>query len=240
VKSITQLLPSQHGSVINRNHASLRRALLWNAGPPLSQAATVYGTGEDLIYQYGGSNAGPHAVTSINNTAYSYDPIGREKTTAGRKTTYLSWRLPSRIVGTTASDAFQYDFKHQRILKIRSDGERSVTVGGLFERISKRHGPATDIYYVPSTHGMVAARVQVEGQSAFSVYSQSDRLGSIATVTDQVGIRVDNRVYDPFGTRRDPSNPSLPAPASHHDRCHHKCHAKRAGNDDLKCHTSVI
>ena len=180
----------------------------------LESRKTLYGTGGDLVYQYGGSNAGPHAVTSIDNTVYGYDPMGREKTTAGRKTKYLSWGLPSRIVGTTISDAFKYDFQHQRVLKTRSDGEHSVTIGGLFERISKRHGPATDIYYIHGLDGVVAARVQVEGQKAFNVYLQNDRLGSVATITDQAGVPVDNRAYDPFGTRRDPSNPSLPAPPS--------------------------
>jgi RHS repeat-associated protein len=174
---------------------------------------TLFGSGENLIYRYSGVHAGPHAVTSINNSIYTYDAAGRERTAPGRRSTYLSWGLPFRIEGKNFTDRFRYDFQQQRVLKTRSDGTRVVTLEGLFEQVSKRNGRATNVYYIPGLGRIVAQRLQQRTGGKVEVYLHGDRLGSIAATTTEQSRNPEVRAYDPFGTTRkaaDPSRPALP------------------------------
>ena len=177
----------------------------------LRSRSTLFGSGQNLVYEYSGIKAGPHAVTSVNSSVYSYDPAGRESTAPGRHTDYLSWGLPKRIVGTSGTDYFKYDFQQRRILKLRSDGTHIVTVDGLFDRVSKGGGLGTNTYYVRAADRVVAAIVLDEVSKRRSVqYLHDDRLGSVVVVTKDGGLP-ESKTYDPFGTPREAADPSVPA-----------------------------
>ena len=176
---------------------------------------TLYGSGDDLTYEYSQIHAGPHAVTAVNNGTYSYDLVGREFRAPGRHTEYRSWGLPSRIVGMRHTDRFKYDFEDQRILKLRSDGIHFATVGGLFERMSNGNNLETNRYYVGAADRVVAAVVWDEQSKKHSVhYLHDDRLGSVAAITKESGGMAEARAYDPFGTLREAADPSIPIPPS--------------------------
>jgi RHS repeat-associated protein len=181
----------------------------------LRSRLTLYGNGDNLTYEYSGIHAGPHAVTSINGAKFDYDAAGRERSAPGRNTEYKSWGLPRRIVGSKFTDRFKYDFREQRTLKLRSDGTRVATTG-LFQRVSKGNTLGTNTYFVAVPSRVVAAVVWDETSGRRSVYFlHDDKLGSIADITEDPSRGgVDARAFDPFGTTREATDPSVSAPPS--------------------------
>jgi RHS repeat-associated protein len=181
----------------------------------LRSRTTVQGNGSNLTYKYSGVQAGPHAVTSINDDRYTYDAGGREASGPGRRTSYLSWGLPRRVVGPSQSLQFQYDYQQQRVVKSRSDGTRIFTLNGLFEQESKGRHSGSDTYYISGPDRIVAAVVRDASAKQQSVkYLHDDHLGSISAVTDGTGAVIGRLAYDPFGTSRLPADPSVPDTSS--------------------------
>jgi RHS repeat-associated protein len=174
-----------------------------------SRTATL-GPGTSLTYGYSGIHSGPHAVTSVNGGTFTYDAAGRETGGPGRITKYLSWGLPKSIRGTTQTLTFKYDFERKRVLSSSSNGARIASMRGLFERSWKGTSSAKDTYTVRIGDRVIAAVTWDEIAQGRSVrYLHDDRLGSIATITNENGSVVEERAYDPFGSDRRPDNPTL-------------------------------
>ncbi|MCP3097667.1 FG-GAP-like repeat-containing protein [Myxococcus sp. K15C18031901] len=173
---------------------------------------------EERTYVYGAGSAGPHAVTSVGADAYAYDGNGnlRQRQLAGgalRQLAYTYFNLPSQVTEGTRQWTFGYDAHQRRTFKQDNQGASTVYIGGLYERRTRPDTTISHVFYVPGGDG-VAAQVEwsdVPAPGAESVaYLHTDHLGSVESVTGSGGAIVGRYKYDPFGLRKNASNPALP------------------------------
>ena len=173
---------------------------------------------EEVTYGYGDGPAGPHAVTSVGADLYAYDGNGnlnRRQPGGGtlRELEYTYFNLPTKVTEGPRQWTFGYDASQQRAFKQGNDGSRTVYVGGLYEKRTKPDGTASHIFLVVGV-GEVVAQVEwtdVPTPGAETVaYLHTDRLGSVESVTAGGGVVMAHHKYDPFGLRKNPTNPALP------------------------------
>ena len=179
-------------------------------------------------YSYGGtSNAGPHAVSSVNIAGVThtlhYDANGNVVTddaSSGfdRTFAYNTFNKPTRItVGSTSSpeaqDTFAYDPNGNRYLKTSTHKVSGVTkttytlyhMGGNYELIK----PVSD----PSIQKIEKTRIGSVAQNTITtpttgspvgavLYFYRDHLGSVHTIANSSGTVLDRLAFDPFGSRR--------------------------------------
>ncbi|QSQ22933.1 VCBS repeat-containing protein [Pyxidicoccus parkwayensis] len=173
---------------------------------------------EAIGYIYGAGPAGPHAVTSAGADAYAYDNNGnlnrRQLGVGGlRELGYTYFNLPKKATEGARQWMFGYDAGHQRAFKQSNDGARTVYAGGLYEKRTKPDGTTSHIFYVAGPERVVAqvewTDVPTPGTTVVA-YLHLDHLGSVESVTTDGGMVVAHHKYDPFGLRKNPTNPALP------------------------------
>jgi len=157
-------------------------------------------TSKDGLTYYYGSNAGPHAVTSLSDgTTYTYDANGnmatRVKDSVTRAFTYdAENRLIEVVHGGNTIAEYEYDGDGGRTKKIDYTGASPVTtafVGSLFEIDGSRE---SDFIYLGSQ------RIAAINDDAVSFY-HADHLGGINVITDDAGDATDLIEYEPFGEK---------------------------------------
>ena len=217
------------------NYDALNRLTQWNVQTPCDRTATAYSydelgnltaravtkgaspatTTERFDYRYGEAGAGPHAVTWLAGETFGYDAKGNQRawqTGDGRfrQVTYTSFDLPRRLQGHNGLQLdFAYDAHHQRVLKQSASGERTVYMGGLYEK-RLTSGGTSHVFHVQA-NGPVAQVTWAENGGSVSestFYLHDEHLGSIETVTDATGQVLKRRKYQPFGQRANPANPA--------------------------------
>jgi RHS repeat-associated protein len=159
-------------------------------------------------YRYGENGAGPHAVTSIVNgvnATFTYDANGNRITSNAGTITYASFNLPTSINHNNRVVSFAYGPNHARYKEtIQVSGVTTTTVfaGGLYERHTV--GSRTiHKHYIAGSSGVVAIYYhEPGGPNDYTHYLHRDHLGSIDTITNNVGTVVERLSYDPWGKRR--------------------------------------
>jgi RHS repeat-associated protein len=130
---------------------------------------------------------------------YIYDDNGNQVARPGEGIAYTAFDLPKSILGPVSA-TFSYDAAGTRVAKKKSATEFTYYVGGLYEKrvngSTKEH-----VFYVMGAGGVVAQIKRTEGGSETKSYLLADRLGSIETVTDNNGNRIDAESIkrDPYG-----------------------------------------
>ncbi|MFY2560891.1 RHS repeat-associated core domain-containing protein [Corallococcus terminator] len=171
----------------------------------------------EATYTYGTGTAGPHAVTSVGTDHYAYDGNGnlnqRQLGAGGlRELEYTYFNLPSRVTEGPREWTFGYDASQRRTFKQDNQGNRTVYVGGMYEKRTKPDTTTAHVFYVPGGTG-VAAQVEwtdVPTPGAETVaYLHTDNLGSVESVTASGGVVLAHYKHDPFGLRKNASNPAL-------------------------------
>ncbi|MFP2928327.1 RHS repeat-associated core domain-containing protein [Pyxidicoccus sp. 3LG] len=166
------------------------------------------GVGQSLSYFYEGTGgAGPHAMTRSSLGAYTYDGNGNQLTAPDRTVEYSTFNLPTRITRGGQSVSFRYDAMNRRTVKRSSNGDVTVSIGGLYEVRRASAGTAVHAFGVLGAERSVA-QVSWATDAAGAVtarkvlYLHTDHLGSVETVTDEAGAVVERMRYEPFGGRR--------------------------------------
>ncbi len=165
---------------------------------------TYTGTGS------GGTN--PHAVTSVNGTAYTYDDNGN--LTSNGAHTY-SWDKRNRL-SSSGSKTFYYDGGGSRYKTVDSSSgtnEYTYYVSPLYEL---RDGTTTDdgnpTYYIFAGGQRVAALEDTDAdgnlENTERSYYVQDHLGGTALVTDSTGIVTQLYDYYPYGSELLDSQPT--------------------------------
>jgi len=161
------------------------------------------------LYSYDGVGAGPHAVTKAGamTDRYSYDPNGNMLGGNGRTFSYFSFNKPQSIANATARSDFAYDAEHNRLAHISVIGgvtTSTLFIGSLYERITSASG-ARHKHYVNAGNSLIAiCSGDDSAVAARTHYVHKDHLGSIESLTDEVGQVVERFAYDPHGKRRGP------------------------------------
>ena len=165
-------------------------------------------------YRYGQRGAGPHAVTSVRSNgaviaSYDYDNNGNMTSGNGRTINYTSFNKPARITrGSNNFAEFSYSPERNRIFKTSSNG---TTVylnpdsgsGAHFEKES-RDGVTHNRHFVYGGNGLAMIYTMRSNLTQDKRYTHKDHLGSIDTITNEMGKVVERISYDPFGKKRAP------------------------------------
>jgi RHS repeat-associated protein len=214
---------------------ALSRLTQWNVQTPCERTATGFSyddlgnltartvttgvapstTSQRFDYRYGEGGAGPHAVSWYAGESFGYDAKGNQTTWAAgdgrfRQVTYTAFELPRTLLGHGGLRLdFAYDAQQQRVLKQSASGERTVYVGGLYEKRLVA-GHTSHVFHVRGG-GPVAQVMWTEsggGVAESTAYLHGDSLGSLETVTGEGGQVLERRKYQPYGQRGEPSNPA--------------------------------
>jgi RHS repeat-associated protein len=211
----------------------LDRLTEWDVFQPVGNTVTKYGyndmgnlmsrtvTGSNKsseTFTYGAGRAGPHALTQIKSTGpdltYTYDANGNQKTGPGRNVAYTMFDLPSNMSGAGNDIKFRYDAIQNRVSKEGKNGNTTVYAGSLYEKRSAGN-ETTHVFSVQVEGRTVAQMFWTRKGSSFQAdrlfYLHNDQLGSIETLTDNLGKIVERRKYDPFGAPRNSQNLNLPS-----------------------------
>ena len=174
----------------------------------LGNLVSRQGMGENIssFYERTGG-AGPHAVTRSSLGSYTYDASGNQLTAPGRTVTYTTFGLPSRVVTGTGNTEYRYDSMNARVVKSASSGESTFYVGGLFEERRAPNGAMSRVFNVLGDAGTVAQlawTTDALGNASVpkTTYLHTDALGSVATLSDEMGGVTEQLRYEPFGGRR--------------------------------------
>jgi RHS repeat-associated protein len=153
----------------------------------------------------------PHAVTNAPGETYTYNAVGNQITRPGGVSIdYTAFDLPRTITQGAKTVSFGYDGDQQRIRKTTSNSE-TLYFDNLFEQVTT--GAVKEFrYYVQSPERTIAI-VTHGGNEPGIKYVNVDHLGSTETITNEQGVQVEKRSYDPFGQRRNVIW-GLPPPAS--------------------------
>ena len=159
-------------------------------GPPANRLSSV----GIPSYQYNASNE----LTSSSSGGYSYDNNGNTMTDASGKS--YAWDFENRLVSTvvpgTGTVAFKYDPFGRRIQKSSPLGTTNYLYDGpnLIEEVDNSRNIVARY-----TQGIGVDQPLAESRSAPSSYYEADGLGSVSSLSNEMGALVNTYVYDSFG-----------------------------------------
>ncbi len=209
LKTSTVTAPVTGGNpVVYTNHYSATGRIMARVSPGVNVSS----------YQYG-VNAGPHAVTQVNNggstQSYSYDNNGNLLTGAGRTVIWNGHNKPTSITDTNGNlSEFRYGPDRGRFSHVQDYDDNgtpeSVTtlyLGAEFEQISKDSTTAVEFrHYIFAEGRRIAIHTEWDNGNSRDDYLHSDYLGSVTAITDGNNLIVQRLSYDPWGKRRDPQS----------------------------------
>jgi RHS repeat-associated protein len=133
----------------------------------------------------------------------------------GLTVTYTSYNKTATITRGTSSIAFQHDPEHQRYSQTGGSGVTLyfAAMGVLAERFGQLTGPQrwTNLPVVGGR--LIGIKVENADQTTLTRYFHTDHLGSIAVITNEVGVVTQRLSYDAWGLRRQPDGTPDPAGA---------------------------
>jgi RHS repeat-associated protein len=169
---------------------------------------------------YGGSGAGPHALTAITGTyngvtnpTFTYDDNGNMLTGPNRTASYTSYNMTAKTTeGASAGAEFVYGPEHQRTkMCVPNCTSPTATTwylydpatGGISEKVVSGSTTTWRDYIVVPGAGLVAVRIK-SGSSVTWLYEVPDHLGSAAAVVNVMGMTpsIERDSYDSWGRRR--------------------------------------
>jgi len=142
----------------------------------------------------------PHAVKSVDNTS-------NEISTTDQVINYTLFGKVESIIEGEYSLLFAYGSDDERrisVLKQNNADIKTKYFGQNYELIKTPLG-IKEINYINCPEGLCAIYIK-EGSQENMYYTYSDYLGSLMYLTDENGIVVEERSYDPWGRQRNPSN----------------------------------
>jgi RHS repeat-associated protein len=154
-------------------------------------------------YYYGGTGAGPHAVTSLSDgTTFTYDANGNMVgQVEGSVPTAYTYDAENRLTKVTKDSRiigqYEYDGDGGRTKKTATvSGQTTTTtyVGSLFETSGSR---TTKFIFLGGQR--VAAVTNSPSIGSTTLYYHADHLGGANVLTDATGVKKELIEYEPFG-----------------------------------------
>jgi RHS repeat-associated protein len=154
-------------------------------------------------------------VNGLVNPTYTYDSVGNlteEKTgtTVQRSITWTGFNMPLKISKGTSTIDFVYDADHARVKETRMTGATVdsqtyfVNAGNaLFFEIETKGTITEWKHYIHAPSGLLMMRsIKSNSSAKTDVYFHKDHLGSITTITNNIGAIMEQNSFDAFGKRR--------------------------------------
>ncbi len=145
-------------------------------------------------YLYAEDNAGPHALTRVQNSSGLIN-------TRGQLIEYNPFNKATLLRDTVGTDAYNLDITYgpdqqrwKTVLKKNNAVNRTTLFLGDYEKITES-GVTRHLYYLPGP----ALYVKQSGQTDKIYYLHSDHLGSVISITDGAGSEVFRAAYDAWG-----------------------------------------
>ncbi len=164
-------------------------------------------------YTYGGSQAGPHAVTSTSDgISYSYDANGNLSSDSlsndgqfgGRTLRYTTFDKPFEIKKGNHTTTFKYGPDRGRYLRTDTSASGTTVTRyiGAVEKITKANGTQEVKRYLGNALVTISldSNQVVTGES--TKYLHKDHLGSTDVITDALGNVLQALSFDAWGQRR--------------------------------------
>ena len=154
-------------------------------------------------YTYGeglGIDAGPHAVTGVENT--------EELISGDQQISYTAFNKVKSITQGDYRLDIEYGADRQRVkTELREDNVliKTVIFAGNYERITQGD-TITHLYYIAGGDGLCGIYVKQTVGSSVTLrdemyYAHADHLGSLAIITDANGAIVQHTTFDAWGNR---------------------------------------
>jgi RHS repeat-associated protein len=173
-----------------------------------------------------------HAVKSVTGTVnglvnptYTYDSVGNlteEKTgtTIQRSITWTGFNMPLKITKGVSTIEFLYDADHARVYEARKTGVTFdsqtyfVNAGNaLFFEIETKGTITEWKHYLHAPSGLLMMRsIKSNTTAKTDVYFHKDHLGSITTITNNIGAILEQNSFDAFGKRRNSNGSDATTP----------------------------
>ncbi len=177
-------------------------------------------------FAYGGSGAGPHALTSVTgvvngvtNPTFVYDADGTMTSGAGRTITPTTFNMAASMTSGANTVWFGYDPDHARYKMVSSGLNAGTTyylddaASGAMEEREVVAGVTTWRDYIMADGKLIAQRQCVGpppcSSGASMLYFILDHLGSVTVVTDGSGTVLQRLSYDAWGKRRNADGSAL-------------------------------
>ena len=165
-------------------------------------------TNAGTSYLYGESGhgyAGPHAVTTISGGAFgdrsfTYDANGNLAWDGQRSITYTSYNQVKTITKFGRTTEFWFGAGHERVMQVDNGGSTTTYVGSLLE-VVQTGGLTENKHYIYTPAGRVAVRTARSDGTYQTRFLHQDALGSVTTVTDELGAVEQRFTFDPWGQR---------------------------------------
>lgn len=184
---------------------ALNRLTTVNHGTPETAALNMeYDNKGNIISKTGlgqysyGKNAGPHALTRVENT-------GGLVNTRKRTIAYNAFHKAECLKDTLNGDAWHLDILYgpdrQRWgseLKKNDATVKTVIFGRNCEQVIE-NGISMQLYYIHGAGGIAAIFVRIPGRPDQIYYPQTDHLGSIVSIVTAEGTSVFKAEYDAWG-----------------------------------------
>ncbi len=158
-------------------------------------------------YTYAGTGyANPHAATTIDGVAYSYDANG-DLASAGTKQFTWDYRdRLTRFATSTATSTYAYDHTVQRVRQSIVGSATTTYANKYFDRAASS-SQATSTTYIWAGDTLIAT-VSGNGSATSTSYMHPDHLGSTNVVTNASGTVLTAKDYMPYGNSRTTSGAS--------------------------------
>jgi len=153
-------------------------------------------------YTYGLGNAGPHAVTRAGTTSYTYDGNGNQLwSSAGRIIEYGVFDKPTRIEKGQDFTEFDYGLGNMRYKRTDNnavDGQKTTLSVGNIELIQEG---GSDLLIKRYIGNFAIVDYYPSSESSNAWYLAKGHLGSIHTISDASGQKVQENHFGPWGIR---------------------------------------
>ena len=153
------------------------------------------------IGRYRYDSAKPHAVSRAGDKHYRYDKNGNMISGDGRRYRWNSNNKATKITRNGQSAEFYYGADRARYKKVNHNGDTSVYIGKLYERL-KTSKTTDQKHYIYASGVLVAEHIVSTSAGTQTRYLHKDALGSIDMVSDAYANVVDRRSYDAWGKLR--------------------------------------
>ncbi len=151
--------------------------------------------------------AGPNAVTQVagtKNATYCYDANGNQTAGDGRTITYSAFDKPTQILKGANIVNVWYGPDRSRFKREDQTTSGTTTtvyaMGGSYESIQQPSLVVEEKHYIA---GVAVVSTYSNSQIAATRYLLKDNLGSLDTITDEVGAIVQKMSFDAWGKRRE-------------------------------------
>ena len=160
----------------------------------------------DYATSYNYNLSRPNAVASVTKAgggtaSFDYDANGNLISGDGRTLTYNAFNKPTSITASGVTASFYYGADLARYKQAKNNGETILYIDKRMEIVTT--GGTTNYRHYLSDVAILTKTGDLNDTDPDIRFLHRDRLGSLATITDEGGQDVQARGFDPFGKPRD-------------------------------------